>query len=491
MVISAQHKLFLSFLLVLFALQACTSIPIEQRADKRSQLDQEAQETIARMIEQDPGIEQELDEAAGYFVSRISAANVAVIGGGQGIGVLVDNQSGDRTYLNVKRFDLGAGLGVRYYRVLMLIETREKLEEIRTGTTFRAATTDIAAGKAGSASVVSTQGEGVSVHFLAESGGSIAVSARAIRLTVNRDLTDTGLSEIGIPNIGFGIDDGHEQAERPLWDHKMPFMAQKVIDKGYDLPLPYGLKLAYVNVDQAQLLDNLYVGFNGSDKELLDSWVAFENARSINDTVQAVFDVWVLPFMNVFGILGKIDGHAPMDVIVEGNGFLDQLGIDCSKPGNAVACNLLQDKEFTLPIDAEFKGNNYGIGINLAGGWNGYFVTIPITYVYADLDGKDSDGAVISASPRVGKMFNLKDRGNLALYIGGSYLDSNLTVDGSVTVPGTDISLEYTIDQDNKDKWAAIVGANWDINRNWSVQGEYNGFVGSRETWMGSISWRF
>jgi len=478
-------------MIVLWGLQACTSIPIDQRADKRAQLDQEAQETIARMIEQDPGIEQELENAAGYFVSRVSAANVAVIGGGQGIGVLIDNQSDDRIYLNVKRFDLGAGLGVRYYRVLMLIETREKLEEIRTGTTFRAATTDIAAGKTGSASVVSTQGEGVSVHFLAESGGSIAVSARAVRLTVNRDLTDTGLSEIGIPNIGFGIDDGHEEAERPLWDHKMPFMAQKVIDKGYDLPLPYGLKLIYVHVDQAQLLDKLYVGFNGSEQELLDDWVAFENARSINNTVQGVFDTWVLPFMNVFGFLGKIDGHAPMDVIIEGNGFLDQLGIDCSKPGNAVACKVLQDKEFTLPIDADFEGNNYGIGVNLAGGWNGYFAVLPMTYVFVDLEGKNTDGSVFSASPRVGKMFNLKNKGNLALYIGGSYLDSELTVDGSVTVPGTDISLEYTIDQDNKDKWAAIVGANWDINRNWSLQGEYNGFIGSRETWMGSVTWRF
>jgi len=490
MMSSAQHKLFLSLLVALFTLQACTSIPVEQRADRRAQLDKEAQETIARMIEQDPGIEQELDEAAGYFVARVSAANVAVIGGGQGIGVLVDKQSGDRTYLNVKRFELGAGLGVRYIRVLLVIENQEKLEDIRSGWTFRGVASNLAAGSMGSEST-SQAGEGLSVHILSESGASIAATARVVRLSVNQDLTDTGLSEISIPNIGFGIEDGLEEPEKRWWDHKMPFMAQKVIDKGYDLPLPYGLKLAYVNVDQAQLLDKLFVGFNGSEQELLDDWVAFENARSVSDTVQAIFDTWVFPFMNVFATLGKIDGHAPMDVIIEGNGFLDQLGIDCSRPGNFVACNLLQDKEFTLPIDASFEGINYGIGITLAGGWNGYFVTIPITYIYADLEGKDADGAVISASPRVGRVFKLKDKGNLALYIGGSYLDSNLTVDGSVTVPGTDISLEYTIDQDNKDKWAAIVGANWDINRNWSLQGEYNGFVGSRETWMGSITWRF
>jgi hypothetical protein len=107
--VSLQHRRFrplLALLIVLFAVQACTSIPVAQRADKRAQLDRDAEETIALMLEQDPVIQQELDEAAGYFVSRVSAANLALVGGGQGIGVLVDKQSGDRTYLNVKRFDL-------------------------------------------------------------------------------------------------------------------------------------------------------------------------------------------------------------------------------------------------------------------------------------------------------------------------------------------------------------------------------------------------
>ena len=118
-------------------LQACTAIPVEQRADKRAELNRVAEETIALMVKQDPDLSQALEKSEGYFVSRVSSANVAVIGGAQGIGVLVDNTSGDCSYLNVKRFDLGAGLGVRYFRVLVLIETREAFEEIRRGKTFQ------------------------------------------------------------------------------------------------------------------------------------------------------------------------------------------------------------------------------------------------------------------------------------------------------------------------------------------------------------------
>lgn len=476
-------------LMVCALMQACTSIPIEQRPDKRAELNRIAEETIATMVAEDPGLQKALDDSAGYFVSAVSAANVAVVGGGQGIGMLYDRQNNSRTYLNVKRFDLGAGLGVRYYRVLLLIESPERLEQIRTGLTFQSAAADVAAGKTGSASV-SRSPDGVSVHILAETGGSVAASARLIRLTVNRDLTDTGLSEIGIPNIGFDIEDGREETERRWWDHKMPFFAQKVIDKGYDLPLPYGLKVSYVTVDQDQLLDSLWVGIGGGEQVPID-FVEFENASSKSDTGQLIFDTWVFPFMNVFALMGKIDGNAPMDVLVDGNGWLDALGIDCSKPGNLVPCGLLEDKEITLPIDAQFSGNNYGIGINLAGGWHSFFFTLPMTLVYADMDGNDTDGTVFTASPRVGKVFNMGSKGNLALYVGGSYLDSDLTVSGTQLIPGTDFGIDYTIDQRNKDPWAAVVGANWDINNRWALQAEYNGFTGSRETWMGSLTWRF
>jgi hypothetical protein len=486
-------KLFRSSLLLficLFFLQACTSIPIERRADKRAELDKEAEETMAQMIEQNLSIQQELDGAAGYFVSRISAANVAVIGGGQGIGVLVDQQSGDRTYLNVTRFDLGAGLGVRYFSVLLIIKDQEKFQDIRGGWTFRGVASNVAAGKRGSENTRQNS-EGLSVHILSESGASLAATARVVRLTVNQDLTDTGLSEISIPNIGFGIEDGRTEPEKRWWNHKMPFLAQQVIDKGYDLPLPYGLKLGYVTVDQDQILTNLSVGFNGSEKVPLD-WVSFENGSSYNDTAQLIFDTWVFPFMNVFAILGTIDGKAPVDIFIEGNGFLDQLEIDCSKPGNVAACMLLQDKVFLLPIIADFEGNNYGIGVNLAGGWKGFFFTLPMTAVYADMKTSDTNGLVYSASPRVGKVFKLKNKGNLALYVGGSYLNSDLTVTGSYPVDLLgDFYIDYTIDQQNKDQWNTVVGANWDINRRWSLQAEYNGFIGSRETWIGSLTWRF
>ena len=478
---------------ILALLQACTSIPVEQRPDRRAELNRTADETVAMLVEKDPSIQDALDHSVGYFTSEVSAANVALIGGAQGIGVLVDQRTGERTFLNVKRFDLGPGLGVRYFRILVIIDDPDLLEQVSRGKTFTAGGADITAGSAGTASTVAAK-KGWSVHMVEDSGASVTATARMISLRVNRDLTDTGISEIGIPNIGFGIEDGFEDTERRWWDHKMPFFGQEVIDKGYDLPLPYGIKLGYVTVEQDQILENLYIGKDGSEKIPIE-FVDLINAQSNSDTYQLIYDTWIFPFMNVFAILGTIDGNAPVDVLVDGNGFRDWLeeldALDCSRPANTVICNLLTDNEFLLPIDASFAGNNYGIGVNFAGGWKKLFFTLPITWVYADMDGSNTDGVSISASPRVGTVLKLGRAGNLAVYVGGSYLDTDLTVDGTAFVPGTDFGIDYRIDQQNKDKWAAILGANWDINRHWSIQAEYNGFTGSRETWIGSLTFRF
>jgi len=479
----------LAFVLCLALLSACTSIPVEQREVRRAEINQEAEETIALLVQQNSEFAGALERSAGYFTSHVASATVALVGGAKGIGVLVDKQTGDRTYMNIKRLELGAGLGLTKFRFLVLAEDADALESMRTQKYLRGLAAEARAGKTGTKGGYNSAGH--RVFLISESGASVAATARLVKTTVNADLTDTGVSEISLPNIGFGIEDGREPVEQRTWDHKLPFMAQKVIDLGYDLPLPYGVKVLYSDIDQAQNLDNLRVGFSGGEKEPFE-WVAFENARSVSETWQLIGDLWLLPFLNLFAYVGDVEGDAPMNVLLEGNGMLEQMGVDCSRPGNLLLCGLLQDRLIDLPIEAGFSGTNYGLGFNLAGGWKGFFFTLPVSFSWIDMDTTDVEGgSVISASPRAGRVFKLGNHGNLALYAGASYLDSDLTAYGSLAIPETDVTIDYTVDQSNKDKWAGVLGANWDINRRWSLMVEYNGFFGSRDSIFATVGWRF
>ncbi len=484
-------------LLVLFG-SACSSIPVEERAQKREDINRAAQETIDRMVEREPELREKVDASLGYFVAEISAATAAVIGGGSGIGVLYDKQDSTRTYMNVRRYDLGPGLGVRKFRILLLFNDREGFEDFRRGgweTTVGAETAAGAAGAIGVSELQRAERYDFSVHFLTETGMHAALSIRLLQVSVNYDLTHTGVSDFSIPNIGFTTADETPPDAPRQWDRALPFLAQQLVDKGYDLPMPYGIGITYANVDQDQLLDKLEIGFGGSEKVPIQ-FVSFANASSKSDSATLKLDAWLFPFMNVFALLGRVDGEAPLEFTIDGTDALNQLGIDCTPSGGPIPLPpsplcVIDGRSVTVPVNAKFEGTTYGLGTVLAGGWNNWFVTIPFTITYADMQGNETEGTVFTASPRFGRVFPLRNSGNLALYLGGSYLESDLTVTGTVVIPGTTVAVDYKIDQSNKDKWAGILGANWDITKRWSVQAEYNGFTGSRESIIASVGYRY
>ncbi len=483
-------RLIIAFVAGMLGACATTSVPVGEREKVRQQLNDRAYDTLALLVEEKPELQASLDTAVGYFVARLSGAQVAVVGGSVGMGVLYDKEAGTRTYMNITRHDLGLGAGAGAYRVVVVFQTRAKLEQFRSGTWRTAVRVETGAGTAAAATPVGLS-EGSAVHVIAESGAIVAATARLIRLTVNTDLTDVGLSEVSVPGRGFTrVDKQGEDAPR-IWNRALPFFAQQVIDKGYELPLPYGIGLTYAHVDQEQILSDLEVGLNGGAKEPFP-FVGFDNARSVSDSLQVKLDAWLFPFMNVFALLGRVDGEAPLNVYLDGNGMLDQLGVTCGGPGPPnPLCGLLENQTFVLDIEAKFKGNTYGVGTVLAGGWNNWFVTVPISYTYADMEGKETEGATTSITPRFGKVLNLGDKGNLALYTGGSYLRTKLTVQGTEVTPGGALVIDYTIEQKNKDRWTVVLGGNWDISKRWSVSAEYNGFVGSRDTFITSLVRRF
>ena len=62
----------LVLVLCLALLGACTSIPVDQREGRRAEIDQEAEETIAQLIQNDPEFAEALAQSAGYFTFRIA-----------------------------------------------------------------------------------------------------------------------------------------------------------------------------------------------------------------------------------------------------------------------------------------------------------------------------------------------------------------------------------------------------------------------------------
>jgi len=476
----------------IFLSQTCLarSVPPEEREAVREEVDQRAVEIVSAMKQKYPHLEDELNASVGYFAGRLSSTQVVFVGGGIGLGVMLDSEAGNRTYTNIRRFDVGVGIGGGVYQLLLVFHERSVFEQFRSGRWQSVAGVDTVVGSLGGTAGATSTGTGFSAYVLSETGAEISATLRRARLSVNHDLTDSGVSDISLTAMR-GMDwEGEQEEQAPrIWDHRLPFLAQKVIDKGYDLPLPYGVGITYANVEQEQLLTALEVGINGGEIVPFE-FVSFENSFSESDSASVKLDTWLFPFMNVFAMIGRVDGQAPLDVLLDGDGMLDYLGTDCSGRPKPPTCNLLQGQTIVLPVTANFKGTTYGIGMVLAGGWKSYFVTLPFNWTYADLEASDTDGVNFTVTPRVGKLFNLRKAGNLAVFVGGNYFDSDLDISGEYQL-GDLLDLDYRIEQTNKDKWNAVVGFNWDFNRRWSWSAEYNGFTGSRDTIISSVGFRW
>jgi len=478
--------------LALLTLSAgCSSIPVDQRAGARDQIVRSGDETKALFVRETPALEQELAAAAGYFTARISGGKV-VIGSANGVGVLVDNVAHSLTFMDASRVDVGLALGGGTDAILVILETREAFEEFRHGIRKFGFGAKAGIGEAGT-KTHSFSEEGYKFLIIPETGASITATAGVLSFSVNEDLTDAGVSDVSVPNTGFRTTDKQSKDAPRVWNHALPFLAQKVIDKGYNLPLPYGAGLVFSITDQEQSISELEVGINGRDKVPFE-FVTFDRAVTKTDSVNAKIDAWLFPFLNVYAIYGPLDADADIEFLVDGNGMLDHMGIDCSRLVRPRLCDRLQDQNFLLPIHTTPGGTSWGLGGVLAGGWKGWFVTIPFNYARVDLGDTIAEGSpIVTVTPRFGRNFVLGALGNFALFAGGNYLKSELIISGTYRIPVEDqeLTFDYTVQQQNKDAWNLLFGFNWDLNKQFSWNMEYDGFIGTREAVIASVTWRF
>jgi hypothetical protein len=108
----------------------------------------------------------------------------------------------------------------------------------------------------------------------------------------------------------FGADD----QKLPKYDRFFPIGGQKVVDRGIVLPRPWGIGFIGVSNVQEQLLNNGDVAIGrdfvppkGTPLTPIP-FVAFDNVISDTTSKQLKVDVWILPFLNLYGVLGKVTG---------------------------------------------------------------------------------------------------------------------------------------------------------------------------------------
>ncbi|WP_156029351.1 hypothetical protein [Shewanella colwelliana] len=188
-------------------------------------------------------------------------------------------------------------------------------------------------------------------------------------------------------------------------------------------------------------------------------------------------DVNILPFWNVYGVLGKVNVDAVVDAQYTGkmkDVFEDKLGV----VGGKLACKAVASQGVDLCSPAEVSVPlhlNYdvvGLGTTLSVGYKEFFASVTATYSQTRLEGQDDWGdGVLSIQPMLGYQF-LDYRAQV--FIGAEYqgLKPKMTGNlGYIDALGRDFTYDVGVELE---EWAYLVGFNKQIGKNYNITALFN-----------------
>ncbi len=252
----------------------------------------------------------------------------------------------------------------------------------------------------------------------------------------------------------------------------------KSLAAGHELPLPLGISANVFFMEQDMEAQSIAVDIPPlplpTGPLQLPPGLPAESAKleSRVTTTTAKIDAWVLPFLNVYGVAGYVDGETTA------SGF--------SVGGLPPELASLLPNSFAIA----YSGSTYGVGGTLAAGYNQFFASLDANYTESDLDIGDSTIEAFVISPRIGITGDLGGLSG-ALYVGAMYQDVDEQQNGTVKFPimGMAVPVGYDVISAAKEEWNYLVGANLKASESWNYGIEV-GFS-DRTHVMATLNYRF
>lgn len=240
-------------------------------------------------------------------------------------------------------------------------------------------------------------------------------------------------------------------------DSTLPFMKDLVGDT--ELPRPWGIGVDFYTMQQDYNIRDLQ--FNLPGISLNDPSQIDVTNDVVHFDIQA--DVWLLPFLNVFGIVGKVNNDTLVDL-------------------STVAVTGLPFSLGTLPVS--FDGTVYGGGFTLAFGGETWFASATTAFTHTKTSG-DLNSAVdsLSIQPRLGLL-----RNQWRFWAGTMYLDVDEKHSGTFQLPGLG-GVPFAVKLATKDNWNFSTGVGYVFNDRANLSFEL-GF-GSRKHTLFNFNVRF
>ncbi|WP_026968397.1 hypothetical protein [Algoriphagus terrigena] len=334
--------------------------------------------------------------------------------------------------------------------------------------------------------------------------------------------------------------DSVKMAEYP---YALPILGDKAAGAGFELPYSAGVSVQYFGQQSDIIIENIMIGFNGGQMYDVDELIRFNKAVASAGAITVRPDIWLLPFLNIYGILGK--SQASTDI-----------GFGLWLPDG--------DNNFTEVLTAgstvEFNATTFGLGMTPTIGIGGGFMALDMNVAWTDVPQLAKPAKTFVFGPRFGKNFRLKDEKAVTVWVGGFRVHLSSETNGSIPLSdvfpdgslggriddgiekvesaqikvdtwwdglspveqnnpinkakyskANDIlerasnilvaadgavstiessTVQYSMDKRPADMWNFIVGGQYQFSKHFMVRGE-GGFLGSRTQVIAGVQYRF
>lgn len=198
----------------------------------------------------------------------------------------------------------------------------------------------------------------------------------------------------------------------------LPIWGDKATKAGFSLPYSAGFSMQYLGQESLLIIDNLNVGFNNGPMYNLDGIVRFDEAKALASALTVRPDVWLFPFLNVYGILGKAQASTNVNF---GVWVPDASGIE--------------KEVLSAGTTVDFNTTTFGIGMTPTIGVGGGFLALDMNMAWVDVPQLSQPARSFVFGPRFGKNFKLKKpEQTVAVWVGGFRVSIRSGTDGSISL---------------------------------------------------------
>ncbi|MEG0301542.1 hypothetical protein [Cetobacterium sp.] len=217
----------------------------------------------------------------------------------------------------------------------------------------------------------------------------------------------------------------------------------------------------------------------------LNAYFLNPHDMEVDAKVQIVkVDYFLLPFLNIYGIGGKLEAEAKFN-LGRGNLNFNSTGKDWNdKLLGAIGNEISKTMPENLRIKQKSEGKLLGGGALIAGEYKRVFSSLQYTYTRIEMDGDVAAKSAEVASGRVGYVVYRDSNLSMTPYLGASYQKTDSEISG--VIPSTTLNYKFEMELEDLTPAAGVFTV---IKNDFTVLLEYS--FGDRKTLALDLGYRF